>query len=83
MKNTREIGMIGGLIGGGICVLGGLVCLLIGLGAAANGGGALPPGLYFAMGLYFVGKGIFAAGISLNAGDRTSSSEREASDRKA
>jgi hypothetical protein len=75
MKNTRHIGMIGGLIGGAICLLGGLICLLQGLIAAGNGGGALPPGLYFAMGFYFVGKGIFAAGISLNAADRTSTND--------
>jgi hypothetical protein len=71
MQNTRQIGMIGGLIGGGICILGGLICLFQGLAASASGGGALPPGLYFAMGLYFIGKGLFAAGISLNAADRT------------
>jgi len=70
MKNMRELGMIAGIFGGAICVLGGLLSIVQGLGSL-NGGGALPPALYFALGFYFIGKGIFAAGISLNAADRT------------
>ena len=70
MKNTRELGMIAGIIGGALCVLGGLLSILQGL-SSLNGGGALPPTLYSALGFYFIGKGIFAAGISLNAADRT------------
>lgn len=71
MKNTRVLGMIAGIIGGAICVLGGLLSILQGLSSSINGGGALPPTLYWALGFYFIGKGIFAAGISLNAADRT------------
>ena len=71
MKNMRMLGMIAGIIGGVICVLGGLLSLLQGLNVSISGGGALPPVLYWALGFYFIGKGIFAAGISLNAADRT------------
>jgi hypothetical protein len=38
MKNTRELGMIAGIIGGAICVLGGLLSLVQGL-SSLNGVG--------------------------------------------
>jgi hypothetical protein len=76
----KTLGMITGIIGGGVCVLGGLLCLIVGVNAALqNGGSTLPPGLYYALGLYFIGKGVFAAGISLNAADRTSGSHQQTS----
>ena len=68
MKNMRELGMIAGLIGGAICVFGGLLSILQGLSGQS---GAIPGALFWALGFYFIGKGVFAAGISLNAADRT------------
>jgi hypothetical protein len=61
--------MIAGAIGGGVCILAGLVSLLLGLLASqATFGSTIPPGLYWALGLYFIGKGCFAAGISFTTG---------------
>lgn len=82
MNNMKSLGMISGLIGGGICVFGGLICLLTGMATLNDRGSAIPPGLYFAMGFYFVGKGVFVAGISLNVAYPTSVKEQEAIDNK-
>lgn len=70
MKNLRMVGMVAGLIGGGICVLGGLYAMLLGV-VSTQQGSSIPPALYLSMGLYFIGKGVFAAGISLNVANRT------------
>lgn len=69
MKNMRTVGMLVGVIGGCICILGGLLCILLGL-IATQGTSTLPPGLYWAIGFYFIGKGMFLAGISVNVADR-------------
>jgi hypothetical protein len=74
MKNLGQLGLVGGLIGGGICAFAGLICLLQGLSVSATGGGAIQPGLFFAIGFYFIGKGVFAASISLNIGGRSTTS---------
>lgn len=68
MKNARYLGMIAGIVGGALCVLAGLLSLLLGLLATQQFGSTIPPGLYWALGFYFIGKGIFAAGISMTTG---------------
>ena len=65
----RLPGIVAGLIGGGVCILAGLLSLLLGLLAGNQQfGSTIPPGLYWSLGLYFIGKGCVAGGLSLTTG---------------
>lgn len=65
----QTLGVIAGVIGGGICILAGLIALFIGLAAMRQPfGQTLPPGLYLSFGLYFIGKGCVACGLSFTTG---------------
>lgn len=76
VKDMRIPGILAGLIGGGVCILAGLLSLLLGLLASSQQfGSPVPPGLYWALGLYFIGKGCVAGGLALTTG-----SERQRTD---
>ena len=69
LKDMRIPGILAGLIGGGVCILAGLLALVLGLAAANQTfGSTIPPGLYWCLGLYFIGKGCVAGGLSLTTG---------------
>jgi len=68
-KNLPALGMTVGIVGGGVCALAGLLSLLLGMVAASQQfGSTIPPGMYWILGFYFIGKGGFAAGLSLTTG---------------
>lgn len=69
IRDMRIPGIFAGLIGGGVCILAGLLSLLLGLLAGSQQfGSTIPPGLYWCLGLYFIGKGCVAAALSLTTG---------------
>ena len=69
MQNTRQLRMIGGLFGGGLCAFAGLICLMT---ALVDHGGAIPTGLLVATAFFFAGIGAFAAAMSLIVTEPTS-----------
>lgn len=64
----RILGICAALIGSVLCILAGLLSLFLGYAVAKQGGSTLPPGLYWSLGLYFIGKGCVSAGLSFTTG---------------
>ncbi len=61
----RLSGVVIGVLGGLICILGGAVSIGVAMFEKEL---MIPRGFFWALGLYFLGKGAFAIGLSLNVG---------------
>jgi len=62
MRNSPFLGVSGGIL----CIFAGAMLMFFGFQAVDSGQSMVPRAMYYAVALYFIGKGCFAAGVSLN-----------------